>query len=112
MKFEVREYISKTKRNYFRKWLESLDASVQAKIQARIFRFEMGNLGDYKSVGRGVYEARFMFGSGYRVYFGIYQGEIVILLCAGNKASQLQDIKHAQMLYKDFLEQECHGTKK
>jgi putative component of toxin-antitoxin plasmid stabilization module/DNA-binding phage protein len=35
-----------------------------------VLRFSTGNLGDHKSVGDGVWEARVMFGPGYRIYFG------------------------------------------
>ena len=42
----------------YHQWLHGLATSVRARIQARIFRFEIGNLGDTKSVGSGVYEAR------------------------------------------------------
>jgi putative addiction module killer protein len=37
-------------------------------------------LKDYKFIQDGVYELRFSFGSGYRVYFGIKEETIVILL--------------------------------
>jgi putative addiction module killer protein len=50
--------------------LKSLDVGVQARIQARVLRFENGNLGDHKAVGGGVWEARLDFGPGYRLYFG------------------------------------------
>ncbi len=52
----------------------------QARIQVRILRFESGNLGDHKSVGNGVWEARMPFGSGYRLYFGMDGIKIVVLL--------------------------------
>jgi putative addiction module killer protein len=35
-----------------------------------VLRFELGNLGDHKSVGCGVWEAQLAFGPGYRIYFG------------------------------------------
>ena len=38
--------------------------AVRARIQARVLRFELGNLGDHKCVGDGVWEARVMFGPG------------------------------------------------
>jgi putative addiction module killer protein len=64
MKLTIREYLSAEGRSYFREWLESLADPVKARIQAKILRFEIGNLGDNKSVGVGVWEARVMFGPG------------------------------------------------
>jgi len=52
----------------------------RARVQARILRFEVGNLGDHKDVGAGVLEARLDFGPGYRVYFGRKGRELVLLL--------------------------------
>ena len=59
---------------------------------------EMGNPGDAKSVGKGVMEMRIAHGPGYRVYFVHRGATIVILLCAGDKRTQRQDIKRAQEL--------------
>jgi putative addiction module killer protein len=41
----------------------------RARIVTRIKNAELGNFGDYKSVGEGVYEMRIEVGAGYRVYF-------------------------------------------
>ena len=112
MGFRVREYITREGKCPFRNWLESLPISIKARIQARIFRFELGNLGDYKSVGGGVLEARLVFGPGYRVYFGIHKREIVVLLLGGDKDSQKRDIVKAKLYWSDFLEYEKHGTTK
>lgn len=49
-KWEIREYLTPHGTNPFRKWLLSLDRTVAARIQARIYRFELGNLGDIKEV--------------------------------------------------------------
>jgi putative addiction module killer protein len=54
----------------FREWLGASDVAIRARIQVRVMRFEAGNLGDHKSVGDGVWEARMTFGPGYRLYFG------------------------------------------
>jgi putative addiction module killer protein len=75
-----------------------------ARIQARIFRFQLGNLGDVKSVGEGVLEARFHFGAGYRLYFGQDGGQLVVLLIGGDKSSQTKDIDKAKVFWKDFKE--------
>ena len=58
MKVTVREYLTAQGKNPFRACLKSLDVSMQARIQARVLRFENGNLGDHKAVGGGVWEKR------------------------------------------------------
>jgi putative component of toxin-antitoxin plasmid stabilization module len=47
MKLAIREYIT-PQGNPFREWLKSLDIGFQARTQARVLRFENGNLGDIK----------------------------------------------------------------
>lgn len=76
----------------------------RARIQARLDRVEKGNLGDYVSVGDGVYELRFFFGPGYRVYFGIEAKKIILLLCGGDKRSQKKDIKQAKNYWQFYKE--------
>lgn len=63
----------------------------------------LGNFGDCKPVGEGVFELRFHFGPGYRVYYGSYQQTIVVLLWGGDKKAQSRDVKRAQEYWKDFL---------
>ncbi len=79
----------------FIEWLEKLDRITRIKIRSRISRLEIGNFGDYKSIGFGVYELRLFFGPGYRVYFGMQDDTIVILLCGGDKSSQKRDVQKA-----------------
>jgi putative addiction module killer protein len=100
--FLVREYLTREGGNPYREWLLSLDKTVRARIQARIMRFEGGNLGDSKPVGDGVWEARFMFGPGYRVYFGLDGRTVLLLLMGGNKRAQAKDIKQAQQYWDDY----------
>jgi putative addiction module killer protein len=83
----------------FSRWLRRLrDASAVARIVSRIRRMELGNLGDSKSLRGGLMEMRIDYGSGYRVYYVRRGTEIVILLCAGDKRTQQQDIKRAREL--------------
>ncbi len=110
MKLTVREYVSSDGRSYFREWLDSLAVAVKARIQARILRFEMGNLGDHKSIGAGVWEARVLFGPGYRIYFGKEGHAIILLLLGGDKSSQARDIREARHLWKQYLVGKQYGT--
>ena len=86
-RFVVREYVEKRGRIPFRDWLAELDKATRARVQARILRFETGNLGDHKDVGAGVLEARLDFGPGYRAYFGRKGRELVLLLLGGDKGT-------------------------
>jgi putative addiction module killer protein len=56
---------------------------------------EFGNFGDSKSVGKGVRELRIDFGPGYRVYYGIEKGRIILLLGGGTKRGQTRDVRKA-----------------
>lgn len=88
----------------FRDWFQSLrDKVIVARIRARLERVEQGNLGDAKSVGQGVSELRFAFGSGYRIYFGQAGDTVVILLIGGDKSTQAKDIKQAHQYWADYL---------
>ena len=87
----------------FSEWLLNLkDIRARAIIRARIERVRLGNLGDYKSVGEGVFELRVSFGPGYRVYLGQDGPVIVVLLCGGEKRSQKRDIAKAKLLWAEY----------
>ena len=46
----VREYLTRAGVSLYRRWLETLDLSVRARVEARVLRFEMGNLGDHRQI--------------------------------------------------------------
>jgi putative addiction module killer protein len=88
-------------------WLNSLkDVKGKAKIKERLKRVRLGNLGDYRSLGEGVFELRINYGPGYRVYFGQVGEIIVLLLCGGDKSSQEKDIRKAQEYWIDYRSQD------
>jgi putative addiction module killer protein len=100
--FQVREYLTWEKANPYRDWLSSLDKKVRARVQARVMRFEQGNLGDCKPLGNGVWEARLMFGAGYRIYYALDGRTILLLLLGGDKRTQDKDIKLAQQYWDEY----------
>ncbi len=72
----------------FQVWLDELrDTQGRRRILKRLFRVEQGNYGDVEPIGEGLSELRLFFGPGYRVYFGEDSGNIVIILCGGDKDS-------------------------
>ena len=82
----------------FDRWFRNLrDVKAKACVQARIDRIEDGQLGDYKSVGNKIYEARIHYGPGYRLYFALQGLDFVLLLVGGNKSTQLKDIEQAKI---------------
>lgn len=82
----------------------------RAAIAARVARLEGGNLSDARSVGEGVIESEIDLGPGYRIYFGISGGDI-ILLCGGDKSSQSSDIETSRSFWKDYKERTKKNAK-
>ena len=85
-------------------WLDKLDIKTQARINNRLSRIKIGSFGDFKSVGDKVFELRFFFGSGYRIYYCIIEEKIVLILSGGNKDNQSRDIEKAKKLWATYLE--------
>lgn len=86
----------------FQAWHQSVrDLRAKVAIARRIDRASTGNLGDVKSVGDGVSEMRVDVGAGFRVYFTMRNGAIIVLLAGGDKSSQSADIRRAQKMAKE-----------
>jgi len=80
----------------FDKWLKGLaDKKGKALISDRIERLAQGHMGDAKVIGHGVTELRVHFGPGYRVYITQRGATLTVLLCGGEKRSQVRDIERA-----------------
>jgi putative addiction module killer protein len=76
-----------------------------------VLRFSIGNLGDHKSVGGAVWEARVMFGPGYRIYFGKDGAQLVLPLLGGDKSTQ-PDVARAQDSWTAYQEGKRRGKTK
>ena len=80
----------------FARWLHKLrDRAAAQRIAIRIDRLALGNPGQARNLKGGVTEMKIDYGPGYRVYFTERAGEIVILLCGGDKSTQSADIAAA-----------------
>jgi putative addiction module killer protein len=91
----------------FSSWLDALrDREARARIRKRLNRVTLGNLGDYRSVGEGVFEFRIDYGAGYRVYFAQVDMQVILLLCGGDKSTQERDIVKAKQFWAHFNHRE------
>ena len=86
----------------FAEWVETLDEKAAAKVLTSVERMRQGNLGDHKSVGKGVTERRIDFGPGYRIYFGRDGEKLIVLVGGGTKSRQSKDIKTAQEIWAEY----------
>ncbi|GHV61395.1 hypothetical protein AGMMS49587_05410 [Spirochaetia bacterium] len=85
----------------FVQWLDGLrDIRAKARIRARIERARMGNFGDWSPEGGEVRAMRIDYGPGYRLYYTVRGGTVVILICGGDKRGQEADIKRANTILK------------
>ncbi|WP_448216254.1 type II toxin-antitoxin system RelE/ParE family toxin [Endozoicomonas sp. 2B-B] len=99
MKYEV------TRTREFIRWQARLkDRQARRAVTMRLVRARAGHLGDTKSLGGGVSEMRIFVGKGYRLYFTIRGGQLIVLLCGGDKSSQSRDIEKARQILKDLEE--------
>jgi len=102
----LQKYVAATGRCFFDEWFSKLDPQIQARIDVRLDRVSFGNFGDHKSVGKGVYELRFFFGPGYRIYYGLAEQQIILLLVGGEKKGQNKDIDLAQGLWATYQKEQ------
>lgn len=83
----------------FKRWFDRLkDRKAKFSIIARIRRLQAGLLGNFKSVGNNVFEVRLDCGPGYRLYATMIDSVVVVLLCGGDKSTQVRDIAQAKRL--------------
>lgn len=101
----VEYFITSNGKIPIKEWIYSIkDQLTQAILYKRIRQAADGNFGDYKSVGSGVFELRINYGPGYRIYYGIHNDEVILLLAGGSKRTQSTDIEKAKAYWTIFKE--------
>ena len=80
----------------FSTWLRGIrDRITRQRLATLLRKASLGNLGDVKSIGEGVYEMREHFGPGWRMYY-VLRGEVlIVMLGGGDKSTQSADISRA-----------------
>jgi putative addiction module killer protein len=99
---EILVYQKDNEKAPFYKWLDTLELITISLIEARLNRLRQGNFGDCKFIGEGIGEIRIDYGPGYRIYFGKINNSIILLLNAGDKNGQNQDIKKAKEYWVNY----------
>ena len=90
------KYSIETTRQFDKWFAKQKDNLVRIRVLARLGRAENGNFGDIKPLTANLFEMRFFFGSGLRIYYTIKNDSLIILLTGGDKSSQKKDIAKAQ----------------
>ncbi len=107
------EYLLEDGSSPYSKWLKSLrDTRAKAKIVKATSKMQVGNFGDHKSVGEGVFEHRINYGPGYRIYYALDGEELIILFCGGDKSTQQVDIGQAKGYWADYKRRKKSGLSK
>ena len=107
LNFILREYLSENGQSPFDKWLIGLrDLRARARVDTRLNRASLGNLGDFASIGEGVFELRIFYGPGYRVYYSLVGENVMLLLLGGTKGTQKRDIQIAKAYLADYRKRE------
>jgi len=92
-------------------WLSTLrDMQAKTAIRRRIDRFGAGNPGNTRYLRNGVSELKTDMGPGYRVYYALHGQTIVLLLCGGDKGTQVADIAKAVGFWENWKNLNRSGT--
>lgn len=103
-RFQLLHYTDDRGHDLFEEWLDSLrDTQTIARIAARLTRLSNGNFGDCKTLGEGVREIRIHWGPGWRVYYGVANGKVIVLCAGGTKNGQQRDIALARYRWQDWM---------
>jgi putative addiction module killer protein len=87
----------------FAHWIAGIkDRLTRARLQMRLRKVMLGNLGDIKPVGDSVYEMREFFGPGWRMYYVMQGTTIILMLGGGDKSTQERDIERAKTLAQEL----------
>ena len=81
--------------------MDLADQRARVAVLRRIDRLEEGNCGEHRFLADGVWELKIDVGPGYRVYYAQEEKTLILLLCAGSKRTQRQDIARAVEYWND-----------
>ncbi|WP_145534302.1 type II toxin-antitoxin system RelE/ParE family toxin [Yersinia thracica] len=103
--YQTEYYQDKNEKKPFKIWLDKLrkkEPRAAAKIDVALDRAEAGNFGFQQFARDGVWEIKIEYATGYRIYYSIENGKIILLLIGGTKKSQDSDINKAVKYLADY----------
>jgi putative addiction module killer protein len=101
--YTIRHYLTNEQKDPFQEWVIKIrDPLAKGQVIRRVSRMAEGNFGDHKFCRDGVWELRIDQGAGYRVYYAMASGVIILLLCGGDKNTQDADIKRAVAFWENW----------
>ncbi len=103
MEYDIKIYASENGKEPFREWLDNLkDIDTQALIFQRLQRIKLGNFGDCKPIGEGLWEFRIHHKTGIRIYYARVGQHLILIIGGGDKRSQERDIIKAKKYLEDY----------
>jgi len=107
----IKEYIDPAGKSPYARWFDGLNAPAAARVATALYRLELGNYSNVKSVGAGVHECKVDFGPGYRIYFGQDGEQLVILLGGSSKRGQRTAINAAKNAWAAYKKAKATSNK-
>ncbi|MHB1841053.1 MAG: type II toxin-antitoxin system RelE/ParE family toxin [Acidobacteriaceae bacterium] len=102
---EIRRYVTPAGKDVVGEWLAGLkDVRARAKIAVRIDRMALGNFGDCKPLGQGVYELQIDWGLDTGCTTPCSAAPAFCCCGGGDKRKQSADIERARTYLADYLE--------
>lgn len=88
-----------------KEWLLSIkDNLTQAILYKRIRQAGLGQFGKTRNLGSGLNELKIDYGPGFRIYYGIHEDKLILILMGGSKRTQDSDIKKARVYWLEWKE--------
>jgi putative addiction module killer protein len=88
-----------------------LETRAAAKVAVAQTKLSLGQFGNLKAVGEGIFEYRIDYGPGYRIYLAHDGLQYVILLGGGDKTTQDRDIAEAKELWTEYKRRKAQAMK-
>ena len=105
MKKQIIHYYTITGECPYNDWFNSLDKSIQLRIDKRVEKLRQGIYGDRHWLQKSeLSELRMDFGKGYRIYYYDIDNTIILFVGGSEKKDQKKVIEQCNDYFKDFIE--------